>query len=177
MTKWLRRLTAAIAVLLVAGGFTARAETLKVGSTPTGVPFTFLNTQTGQIDGMMVDLIQAIAKANGFGVEIVPMTFGSLVPALTSGKIDIISAAMSATPVRQQVVDFTQPIMTYGEGLVVPATDKKNYHSIDDLKGYRVGAVIGTNYLDRLRATGLLAEVVSYDLLADIIRDVGAGRI
>ena len=177
MTKWLRRFTAAVAVLLVAGGLAARAETLRVGSTPTGVPFTFLNTQTGQIDGMMVDLIQALAKANGFDIEIVPMAFSSLVPALTSGKIDIISAAMSATPVRQQVVDFTDLIMTYGEGLVVPATDKKDYHSIEDLKGYRVGAVIGTNYVDRLRASGLLAEVVSYDSLADIIRDVGAGRI
>jgi len=96
---------------------------------------------------------------------------------LTSSKIDIIAAAMSATPVRQKVVDFTDPVYSYGEGLVVPASDTKDYHSIQDLKGYRVGAVIGTNYVDQAKALGILGEVVSYDSLADIIRDIGAGRL
>lgn len=177
MRKLLRHLTAVIAVLFATGSFAAQAQTLKVGSTPTGVPFTFLNTQTGQIDGMMIDLIKAMAHADGLKIEIVPMGFGSLVPALTSGKIDIISAAMSATPVRQKVVDFTVPIMSYGEGLVVPATDKKDYHSVKDLKGYKVGAEIGTNYMDQLRASGLFSKVVAYGSIADIIRDVGAGRL
>lgn len=175
MKPWLRRIATTVA--LVACMSAARAETLKVGSTPTGVPFTFLNTQTGQIDGMMVDLIQVMAKANQFDIEVVPMAFGSLVPALTSGKIDIISAAMSATPVRQKVVDFTAPIMSYGEGLIVPTSDKKDYRSVEDLKGYRVGAVIGTNYVDQLRANGVVGEVVSYNSIADIIRDIGAGRL
>ena len=111
---------AASAALLLSAA-TTRAEPLQVGSTPTGVPFTFLNTSTNQIDGMMVDLIQAMGKAEGFEPTIQPMTFASLIPALTSSKIDIIAAAMSATPVREKVVSFTEPVFTYGEGLVVPA--------------------------------------------------------
>jgi len=125
----------------------------------------------------MIDLIRAIGKQEGFGVEIQPMAFGSLVPALVAAKIDIISAAMSATPVRMKVVDFTEPVMSYGEGLVVPASDKKEYRSIEDLRGYRVGAQIGTNYNDQMRASGIFSEVVAYDSLADIMRDVAAGRL
>lgn len=154
------------------------AETvLKVGSTPTGVPFTFLDTKTNTIQGMMVDLINALGRDDDFTPDVQPMTFGSLVPALTTGKIDIISAAMSATPVRLQVVDFTDPVYSYGEGLVVPAADKKVYHTIQDMKGYRVGTVIGTNYTDQMRNSGVFSEVVSYDSIADIIRDIGAGRL
>lgn len=175
MKRWIGY--AAVIAVLMSGVSTVRAATLQVGSTPTGVPFTFLNTKTNAIDGMMVDLIDAIGAAEGFTPEIQPMAFGSLVPALTSSKIDIIAAAMSATPVRQKVVDFTDPVYSYGEGLVVPASDTKEYHSIQDLKGYRVGAVIGTNYVDQAKALGILGEVIPYDSLADIIRDIGAGRL
>ena len=32
-------------------------QTLKVGSTPTGIPFTFLDTKTNTIQGVMVDMV------------------------------------------------------------------------------------------------------------------------
>ncbi len=151
--------------------------TLQVGSTPTGVPFTFLDTKTDTIQGMMVDLIEAIAKDNGLGVKIVPMAFSALVPSLTSGKIDVISAAMSATPKRMQVIDFTAPVYSYGEGLIVPAADHKQYDSIQDMRGYRVGVEIGTNYYDQMKKSGVFSAVVGYNSIADIIGDVEAGRI
>ena len=44
----------------------AGAQTYKVGATPTGVPFTFLDTKTNSIQGVMVDVIQAVAKDQGF---------------------------------------------------------------------------------------------------------------
>ena len=151
--------------------------TLLVGSTPTGVPFTFLDTKTDTIQGMMVDLVAAIAKDNGLRVTIVPMAFSALVPSLTGGKIDVISAAMSATPKREKVVDFTAPVYSYGEGLVVPASDHKTYDSIQDLRGDRVGVEIGTNYYDQMKKSGVFSAVVGYDSIADIISDVEAGRI
>ena len=38
-------------------GASAQDQVLKVGSTPTGIPFTFLDTKTNTIEGVMVDLI------------------------------------------------------------------------------------------------------------------------
>src|ERR1044072_3274762 len=92
---------------------------LKVGSTPTGIPFTFLDTKTNTIQGIMVDLVTEIGKDAGFNVQIEPMQFSALIPSLTSSKIDIIAAAMFITPPRKEVVDFSDPIYTYSEGLVV----------------------------------------------------------
>ena len=48
----------------------AQAQTvLKVGSTPTGSPFTFLDTKTNSIEGVMVDIVKAVGKEAGFEVQ------------------------------------------------------------------------------------------------------------
>ena len=117
------------AVVLTAAMLASAQQVLKVGSTPTGVPFTFLDTKTNSIQGIKVDLITEIGNDAGFKVQIEPMQFSALVPSLTSNKIDIISAAMFATAARKEVIDFSDAVYTYGEGLVVPKTDSKNYAS------------------------------------------------
>jgi len=156
----------------------AAAQTIiKVGSTPTGVPFSFLDTQTNTIQGIMVDLITAIGKEAGFGVDIQPMQFSALIPALTSNKIDVIAAAMFATDARKQVIDFSAPVYTYGEGLIVPASDHKDYTTMADLKGLTVGAQVGTAFVEPLQKSGLFPEVKIYDTIPDILRDVNVGRL
>ncbi len=156
----------------------ARAQSvLKVGSTPTGSPFTFLDTKTNTIEGVMVDIVKAIAAASDFKVEIEGMQFSTLVTSLTSSKIDLIAAAMYITPARQEVIDFSDPIYTYGEGLLVPTSDTKDYKSLEDLKGYTVGAQLGTAYVDALKKTGFFPEVKLYKTSPDILADVNAGRI
>ncbi|WP_024513850.1 ABC transporter substrate-binding protein [Bradyrhizobium sp. Tv2a-2] len=152
-------------------------QVLKVGSTPTGVPFTFLDTKTNQIQGVMVDLITEVSKDAGFAVQVEPMQFSALIASLTSNKIDIISAAMFITPARKQVIDFSDPIYTYGEGLLVPKSDTKEYKSQEDLKGETVGAQVGTAFVDALKKSGLFAEVKAYDTIPDILRDVNTGRL
>jgi len=170
---------AAAAALLCAWAAPALAAdpVLKVGSTPTGVPFTFLDTKTNTIQGIMVDLVTAVGKDAGFSVEIEPMQFSTLIPGLTSNKIDIIAAAMYATDARKQVIDFSDTVYTYGEGLVVPKGDTKDYTSYQELKGKTVGAQVGTAYVEPLQKSGLFTEVKIYDTIPDILRDVNAGRI
>ena len=104
-------------------GARADDKVLKVGSTPTGIPFTFLDTKTNTIQGVMVDLVTEVGKDAGFQVQIEPMQFSTLIAALTSNKIDLISAAMYITPPRKEVIDFSEPVYSYGEGLIVPKAD------------------------------------------------------
>ncbi|MET0207496.1 MAG: ABC transporter substrate-binding protein [Burkholderiaceae bacterium] len=172
---------------LVASLFTALALTitapasaqavLKVGSTPTGSPFTFLDTKTNTIDGVMADIVKAVGKEAGFEVQIEAMQFSTLISSLTTKRIDLISAAMFITPVRLEVVDFSQPIYSYGEGVVVPVADKTGYVTMADLKGKRVGVQVGTAFVDPLQKSGLFTEVKLYDTTADLMRDANAGRI
>jgi polar amino acid transport system substrate-binding protein len=173
-----RAFVAAVAASILGAAAPALAQqTLRVGSTPTGVPFTFLDTQTNTIQGIMVDLITEIGKDAGFEVKVEPMQFSALIGALNSNRIDIISAAMYITPPRKEVIDFSDPIYTYGEGLFVPKGDTKDYASLEDLKGFTVGAQVGTAYVEPLKKTGYFPEVKIYENIPDIMRDVNSGRL
>jgi polar amino acid transport system substrate-binding protein len=168
----------ALALSAAALALPATAQTvLKVGSTPTGIPFTFLDTKTNTIQGVMVDLVTEVGKDAGFQVQIEPMQFSTLIAALTSNKIDLISAAMYISPARREVIEFSEPVYSYGEGLIVPKADTKDYKVFEDLKGETVGAQVGTVYVEPLKKTGLFAEVKIYDTIPDIMRDVNTGRL
>ena len=58
--KLLCRVLVAGALGLGLIGVTAAQQVVRVGSTPTGIPFTFLDTKTNQISGIMVDIIKEI---------------------------------------------------------------------------------------------------------------------
>ena len=175
MSRLVRLLALAAAVLAAPE---VRAKPVyKVGSTPTGVPFTFLDVKSNTIQGAMVDLVKAIGDDAGFDVQVEATPFSALIPSLTGNKIDVISAAMLITDARKQVIDFSDPVFPYPEGMVVKADDATPYRSLSDLKGATVGAQVGTVYVDFLKKEGQFAEVKIYDSLADVMRDVALGRI
>lgn len=154
------------------------AETIRVGSTPTGIPFTFLNTKTNQIEGAMVDMAHAVGKEAGFTAQIEAMPFSALIGSLTSNRIEMISAAMFITDARKEVVDFSQPIYQYGEGLMINKNaPKRDYTSLQDLKGLTVGVQVGTAFVEPLQKIDGIKEVRLYDGSADMIRDLNVGRI
>lgn len=154
----------------------ATAETLRVGTEAQGIPFSFLNDKN-ELDGFMMDLIKALGQKAGFEVEIEPMEFSALISSLTAGKIDLISAAMYITEKRAQVIDFSEPVFSYGEGMIVKKDDTKDYKSYQELKGETVGAQLGTVYIAALQEAGIFGEVKVYDTIPQIMNDVNAGRI
>lgn len=174
---------AALLAALLAGACAPREDgaedenRLLVGSTSTGVPFTFLDVASQSPRGVMVDVIEAIGKDAGFSPEIRMIPFHSLIPSLTTKRIRLIAAAMLITEDRKKVIDFSDPVYRYGEGLVVSSEDEKEYRTLEELKGEVVGAQVGTIYVDGLRDSGLFAEVRAYDSIADILRDVALGRL
>lgn len=168
---------ATVMVAALAGGAAHADKVLKVGSTPTGSPFTFLDTKSNSIEGVMVDITRAIGKDIGFTPQIEPMQFSTLIASLTTKRIDMISAAMFITEERKKVVDFSEPVYSYGEGLVVPKTDDKPYKSFADMKGMTVGVQVGTAFVKPIQDSGMFKEVKLYDTTPDLMSDVNAGRI
>lgn len=172
------RLVLAAAALAVSTVAPALAETLKIGSTPTGVPFTFLDTSTNKITGMMVDVVDAIGREEGFTPDVQAVDWVSLIPALSAKRIDMIAAAMSITDKRKEVVAFSDPVFPYGEGLIMRKDDTTDYQS--DLKataGKSIGVQQGTRYYEELQKMQGIGTLKVYENLADIMRDVQLGRI
>ncbi|HJS73556.1 MAG TPA: ABC transporter substrate-binding protein [Vicinamibacteria bacterium] len=148
-----------------------------VGASSSGVPFTFLDVESNAPRGIMVDIVRAVGDDAGFATDVKMLPFNALIPSLTSGRIRLIAAAMVITPARQEIVDFSEPVYSYGEALIVEAADATEYETLEELKGKVVGAQVGTVYIDALQESGLFPEVKIYDSIADILRDVGVGRI
>ncbi|MGQ8919372.1 ABC transporter substrate-binding protein [Pseudomonas lundensis] len=170
-------LVCAIAAGMMGSASVLATPTYRVGATATGIPFTFVDIKSGHTQGMMVDAIEAIGKAGGFETDIQQSVFSALIPSLTSNKIDLISAAMLKTPEREKVVQYSDPIYSYGEGLILQEKDPKTYTSMADLKGEIVGAQVGSVFIDALNRHGGFKEVRSYDSVADMMRDLRLGRI
>jgi len=164
--------------LAIGGLTTAQAQdTLRAGGTPSGIPFTFLDIQTNQITGAMVDVINALGEDMGYEVTVQEAQFNALIPSLTSGRIDIISAAMLKTPARAEVVAFSDDVYPYGEGVIIQNGYAGDITTLQDLEGQVIGAQVGTTYVRQLEESGLFPEIRNYDTLADMMRDVSLGRI
>jgi polar amino acid transport system substrate-binding protein len=154
----------------------AQAETLRVGTEAQGIPFSFLNDQN-ELDGFMIELIKVIGQKAGFDVQLEPMEFSALISSLNSDKVDLVSAAMYITPKRAEVIDYSDPVYSYGEGMIVGKDDTKDYKSFKELEGETVGAQLGTVYIAALQEAGIFGEVKVYDTIPQIMNDVNAGRI
>ncbi len=111
-----------------------------VGTSADYPPFEFLNDKF-QIDGFDPALIREIGKQLGLKVEIKNFAFDGLYNALQLGQVDAVIAAVSITPEREKVVDFSSPYYVGEDGLL--ASDKSKIteiKSIDELAQLKIGA-------------------------------------
>ncbi len=110
----------------------------------------------GQATGVIPDVLAEFAKRVGLTVKInaVATPFSSMVPEVQSNRIDTIAAGMYNTPVRSQVVNFTEPIV-YNPGTLIAAKgNPKKITGINaaSLHGLTVGSYAGTTLLTSLQA-------------------------
>ena len=78
-------------------------------------------TKQGALIGLDVDLAHAMADALGVDLKFDTMAFADLLPALVSGKIDVIISGMTATPARNKQIAFVGPYFVSGKGLLARA--------------------------------------------------------
>ncbi len=97
--------------------------TLTVGMELSYPPFEMTDEQ-GKPTGVSVEMAEALGKELNLPVQIRNISFDGLIPALKSGEIDCIISSMTATPERAQAVDFSDPYVTTGLGILLPLNSK-----------------------------------------------------
>lgn len=146
-----------------------------VGISPSA-PYSFMDAQSGQAGGIDVELLApalAWAGINTVKYEIAP--FGSLIPALNSGRIDILGANIHVTADRLAVIAFSGPAWWYGPAIIVREGTNADVKSFQDLAGRKVGAVAGSAADEYLRALG--ADVVPFQTDSEEFLSLAQGRI
>jgi polar amino acid transport system substrate-binding protein len=169
-----------ISTVVLSGCTQEATNKIIVGTSADFPPFEY-KAQNGTIIGFDIDLITKILTDQGYTVEVQDIGFDSLIPALQTGKIDVIAAAMTITTEREQQVDFSDPYYDANQAVLVKIGSDVNITSIDSLAKYIVGAQTGTTgwgwVNDTLVATGKLNpdRFKSYDLYTDAVTDLLIG--
>lgn len=95
----------------------ALAQGLKAGVSPDYPPLAF--KQEGELVGIEADNARALASLMDKRITLVELPFAELLPALQSGKIDMIMSGFSVTDERSQQVLFTDAYMDMGQMAIV----------------------------------------------------------
>lgn len=99
------------------------------------------NVSGAYADGYDVQIAKRVAEGLGLEPTAVKLEWDGLIEALGNGQIDVIIAGMTATPEREESIDFTDPYYVGTYGLMVQSgSEYENATSIQDFKG---AAVLG----------------------------------
>lgn len=145
MKRWLLAMLSVLMVVAILGatGCQPKDKTLVVGTSADYEPFEYLD-EAGGFTGFDVELMEEIGDRLGMEIEWQDIAFDGLIGSLQTDKIDAIIAAMSATPEREEQVDFTDPYFIGADAIIVAEGSAITINKNEDLAGLKVGVQTGT---------------------------------
>ncbi len=143
--KMVKKLALVLAVLMMVlsfAGCAAKSDKYIIATDTTFAPFEF-EDKSGKFVGIDMEILEAIAKDQGFEYELQILGFNAAVQALEAKQVDGVIAGMSIKPDRQLKFDFSTPYFDSGVVMGI-AADNNDIKSYDDLKGKSVAVKTGT---------------------------------
>ncbi|WP_233848972.1 transporter substrate-binding domain-containing protein [Paraburkholderia sp. HD33-4] len=105
-------------------------------------PFSYPNAQTRQLEGMDVDLCNAVAKHLGVKPKLEPLAVEARIPQLKLGRVDIVIANLAYTKTRSTQIDFSDSYYSTREVLIVKKADAGK--KLADFAGQKISAADGS---------------------------------
>lgn len=154
---------------------TGNKETLKVGMELKYPPFETKATD-GSPDGVSVMMAKELGKSLGVEIEIVDTPYASLIPALETGKIDLIISSMTINEERLKKVDFSDPYTTSQLFMLVYKDSK--VQSYEDLNSPDIIIASKTGTIGALWAAANApnAQIKNIDEEASAVLEVSQGK-
>lgn len=173
---------AASAALLAFGA--RGADEIQAGSLTNSPPMIAYAADGTTLQGMIVDLAQAMSQQMGRSIVFKPMAFNALIPALDAKSIDIAFTVMNDTPEREQTLDFVD-FFNFGTKLLVKKGNPEHVESLETACGKTVSTVQGSTQIklaDDMSAACVKAgkpaiTVMQYAQPADARLQVQSGRV
>ncbi len=151
----------------------ARGELGWGGDLQGGEPYVYESpTQPGVIVGFEVDIAEALSRELGVRAKFHQNDWSNLIPSLERGDFDIILNGLEDTKARRTRLHLSRPYFVYGETLAVRPGSA--LHTLDDLRGHRIGTLNQTVAEELLLAHH--ADVVLYEGQQEPYLDLSHGR-
>jgi polar amino acid transport system substrate-binding protein len=140
----------------------AKPGTIRVGMAPNYPPISF--REDGELVGIEVDLAREVVRETGLTVTIKQVPWAELMPALQSGKIDVIMSGMSVTEARAKQVAFVEPYLHTGQMVLIRDQDTARLAQPARLRdpGRSIAVVGGTTGEEYVRKNLTQAKVVVF---------------
>lgn len=131
------------------------SKVLRMGTNAEFPPFEYKDGDS--FVGVDIDLARQIAAKLDMELQIVDMDFDTLLPSVSSNKIDFAMSAISITEERQALVDFSQPYYVVNQVIIRALDGKVKLDNPQDIVKYKVGvqgsttceAYMKDNYVDK----------------------------
>ena len=149
---------------------------LKVGMS-TFVPWA-MKDKTGKLIGFEIDVATRLAEDMGVKIEFIPTKWAGIIPALLTGKFDVIIGGMSVRPDRNLKVNFSIPYDYAGQSLVANKKLAAGFGSLADFNRSDVviSARLGSTAADAAKRFMPEAQKRFFDDEAQVIQEVVNGR-
>jgi arginine/ornithine transport system substrate-binding protein len=168
---------AVIALICAAGSIQAKEwKVVRIGVEGAYPPFSY-TTADGKLEGFDIDIAEALCKAMGVEIKLVPQDWDGIIPALMAKKYDAIIASMSITEERKKKVAFTNKYYQTPAKFICKKGMVKEF-SPEVLKGKTVGvqrATIHDNYITD--NYGKDVDIKRYTTQDEAYLDIAAGRV
>lgn len=150
---------------------------LRVGMS-TFVPWA-MKDKTGNLVGFEIDVARRLAQDMGVKAEFVPTKWSGIVPALLTGKFDIVIGGMGITPERNLKVNFSLPYDYTGMSIVASRKLAKGYKSFADFNrpDVTIAARIGTTAAAAAKRFAPRAKVRLFDDESQAVQELLNGRV
>jgi polar amino acid transport system substrate-binding protein len=150
---------------------------LRVGMS-TFVPWA-MKDKTGKLIGFEIDVATRLAKDMGVKVEFVPTKWSGIIPALLTGKFDVIIGGMGVLPSRNLKVNFTDPYDYTGMSMVASKKMAAGMTSLEDYNksGVIIAARLGSTAVTATKKYLPKAEIRMFDDEAQAYQEVINGRV
>ena len=149
---------------------------LKVGMS-TFVPWA-MNDKKGQLVGFEIDVAKRLANDLGVKVEFIPTKWAGIIPALLTGKFDVIIGGMSIQPGRNQKVNFSIPYDYTGQAIVANKQLAAGFKSLADFNKPEVTltARLGSTSVAAIKKFMPMAKLRLFDDESQAYQEVINGR-
>lgn len=171
--------TTFVAAALATTAFTgAMAEEVKVGVAAEPYPPFTSPDSSGKWVGWEIEFMDAICAEAKLDCVVTPVAWDGIIPALTSGKIDMIIGSMSITEERLKTIDFSDKYYNTPTGIIGAKGDEFDA-TPEGLSGKIVGVQVSTVhavYAEKYFGESA-AEIKQYQTQDEANQDLAAGRL
>lgn len=137
-----------------------------------------MQAKKGDYLGFEVQVAQALAADMGVKVKFVPTAWDGIIPALLTGRFDIIIGGMGITPERAKRVVFTEPYVFAGMTLAASKITAPGLSSLDDFNKSHIKIAVkgGTTAAIAAKKTFPLAQIIEFDDEGQSTQELRGGR-